>query len=421
MLRLAQSLGEGLPLRDQGAASATPAPGRSGRRCRTGRSAPPARRRSRSRRPASSARMPPTKASGRVARMTSVSAKRAERQVEQHQHRQQRQGDGERQGAQGPRLALHPPADVEEVAGGQLRASPPAARAPRPPCRRDRGRRRSPRPRSAGCPASRGWTPGRRPARCVASWPRGMRVPSWPSISSAPDGVEVAPPLVRQPHHEVEPALPHPDLRHLLPRQPHPHGVDDVAGREPDARHRRAVHRDAELRQPGERLGAQVRHAGHRLHRARGPAPPAGRGVSRSGPKIRTERSAGVPPRPSSMRIPRGVVKSTDDPGHLLHRLAHPRLQLLRGRRPVRLQDHQHVGDGVRHRVLGALGAAGAAHHVLDLREAAQHVLHAVIEPVDLVQGGLGRQHGLQQQRPLVQPGHEVASRCGRRAPGPAG
>ena len=39
---------------------------------------------------------------------------------------------------------------------------------------------------------------------------------------------------------------------------------------------------------------------------------------SRSGPKMRTEMSAGVPPSPSSMRMPSGVVKSTVDARHVL-------------------------------------------------------------------------------------------------------
>ena len=37
--------------------------------------------------------------------------------------------------------------------------------------------------------------------------------------------------------------------------------------------------------------------------------------------------------------------------------------------RRSRLQHHQHVRDGVRHRIFGALGPAGAADHVLDLGE----------------------------------------------------
>ena len=53
---------------------------------------------------------------------------------------------------------------------------------------------------------------------------------------------------------------------------------------------------------------------------------------------MRTEMSAGVPPRPSSMRMPSGVVNSTDDAGDLGQRAAHLRLQLLarRGRRSGR-------------------------------------------------------------------------------------
>ena len=58
--------------------------------------------------------------------------------------------------------------------------------------------------------------------------------------------------------------------------------------------------------------------------------------------------------------------------------------------RAVRLEHDQHVRHRVRHRVLGPLGAAGAAHHVLDLGNLAQDVLDPVIQPVDLVERGLG-------------------------------
>ena len=64
----------------------------------------------------------------------------------------------------------------------------------------------------------------------------------------------------------------------------------------------------------------------------------------------------------------------------------------------------------MRHRVLGALGAAGAAHDVLDLGKLAQHVLDAVVQAVDLVERGLGGQDRLEQERALVERGHEVAA-----------
>ena len=119
---------------------------------------------------------------------------------------------------------------------------------------------------------------------------------------------------------------------------------------------------------------------------------------------MRTERSAGVPPSPSSMRMPSGVVKSADDAGHLLDRLAHRRPRAPRGARSRSGFEHdEHVRDRVRHRVLGALGAAGAPHHVLDLGELAQHVLDAVVEPVDLLERRLRRQDRLQQERALVE------------------
>ena len=63
----------------------------------------------------------------------------------------------------------------------------------------------------------------------------------------------------------------------------------------------------------------------------------------------------------------------------------------------------------MRHRVLGALGAAGAPHHVLDLRERAQHVLDAVVQPVDLSSEASAAARSAQ-ERALVELGHEVAA-----------
>ena len=115
------------------------------------------------------------------------------------------------------------------------------------------------------------------------------------------------------------------------------------------------------------------------------------------------------------MRMPSGVVKSDSTPGTFstLRRIA--AVELVERALAVGLEHDQHVGDRVRHRVLGALGAAGAAHHVFDLGERAQHVLDAVVQAVHLLERGLAGQHGLQQQRALVELGHEDRGRGARR------
>ena len=80
------------------------------------------------------------------------------------------------------------------------------------------------------------------------------------------------------------------------------------------------------------------------------------------------------------------------DAGHLLDAVAHLLLELLERARPVRACSTTSTSE----RVCG-IGSSvrsarpGAAHHVLDLGELAQHVLDAVVEPVDLVERGLGR------------------------------
>ena len=109
------------------------------------------------------------------------------------------------------------------------------------------------------------------------------------------------------------------------------------------------------------------------------------------------------------MRMPSGVVNERGHAGHLLDGLAH---LVSRARRRARarsgFEHDQHVRERVRHRILGALGAAGAPHDVLDLGERAQHVLDAVVQPVDLVERRLGRQERLHQERALVELRHEV-------------
>jgi hypothetical protein len=64
----------------------------------------------------------------------------------------------------------------------------------------------------------------------------------------------------------------------------------------------------------------------------------------------------------------------------------------------------------MRHRILGALGAAGPADHIFNLRNLAQDVLDPVVQPIDFVERGFRRKDGLQQEGTLVQLRHEVAA-----------
>ena len=125
---------------------------------------------------------------------------------------------------------------------------------------------------------------------------------------------------------------------------------------------------------------------------------------------MRTDRSAGVPPRPSSIRMPSGVVKSTAMPGKSFQSLAHVRLDRLRGRGAIGLEDDQDVRHRVRHRIFGSLGPPGSSHDVLDFGHAPQDVLDPVIQAIDFVERGLGWQHRLQQERAFVELRHEVAA-----------
>ena len=188
-----------------------------------------------------SARMPPTKASGRVARMTRVSAQRAERQVEQHEAPpaapRRWRSPGERSGPRAPgsrpgrRRRRSSRWAASSFAASRSRTSAAVPPRSRPATLASTAIRR--------LPASRRMDAGPNVCSMRASWPSGMRVPSWPSISSAPRvALTSRRAASSQPHHEVEPALADPDLRHLLADQPDPHGVDDVAGREADARRR---------------------------------------------------------------------------------------------------------------------------------------------------------------------------------------
>jgi hypothetical protein len=96
-------------------------------------------------------------------------------------------------------------------------------------------------------------------------------------------------------------------------------------------------------------------------------------------------------------------------PRHTLDFFAHRLFELFERAAPVLLQHHEHVGQRVGHRILGALRAPGTPHHVFDLGELPQDVLHSMIEPVDLLERRFRREVRLQQERALVERGHEVA------------
>ena len=84
--------------------------------------------------------MPPTNASGRVARITKGSAAPSEREVQEEEDGKRRHEPGDDERPRRPRLALHPPADGHEVAGGQGAAPRPGGGAPPPPRSPGRGR-----------------------------------------------------------------------------------------------------------------------------------------------------------------------------------------------------------------------------------------------------------------------------------------
>ena len=131
---------------------------------------------------------------------------------------------------------------------------------------------------------------------------------------------------------------------------------------------------------------------------------------SRSEPKMRTERSAGVPPEALVDPHPQRCREEHRNARDALHALAHRLLEIGERAAAIRLQDHEHVRDRVRHGILGALGTAGASDHVFDIGELAQDVLDAMVDAVDLVQGRLGGKDRLQEEGSLVEGRHEVAA-----------
>ena len=73
----------------------------------------------------------------------------------------------------------------------------------------------------------------------------------------------------------------------------------------------------------------------------------------------------------------------------------------------------------MRHRVLGALGAARAPDDVFDLVESTQDVLDPVVDPIDLVERRVRRHDRLQQERAFVELRHEVGPDAQRQQQSP--
>ena len=53
---------------------------------------------------------------------------------------------------------------------------------------------------------------------------------------------------------------------------------------------------------------------------------------------------------------------------------------------PLRLQDHEHIRDRVRHRIFRRLGATGPPHDIVHFGKLSQQIFDAVIEAIDLFQ-----------------------------------
>jgi len=91
------------------------------------------------------------------------------------------------------------------------------------------------------------------------------------------------------------------------------------------------------------------------------------------------------------MRMPSGVVKSTETPGTFFQSLAHGRVEIVECAPAILLEHNEHVRERMRHRVLGAFGASGAPDDVVDVGELAQNVFGAMVEAIDFLERGLGR------------------------------
>ncbi len=163
-------------------------------------------------------------------------------------------------------------------------------------------------------PASRRMAAG--PNVCVmsASWPSGIRVPSCPSMSNVRMASNVARRSSRSRTTRSNRRCPCQIWDGSSPTSPMRTALMTSPGARPT---RDAASRFTAICSWGNPVSCSARRSAMpSTPRIRSSACPASReSSSRSGPKMRTDRSAGVPPNPSSMRIPSGVVNSTATPG----------------------------------------------------------------------------------------------------------
>ena len=142
-----------------------------------------------------------------------------------------------------------------------------------------------------------------------------------------------------------------------------PHRAYDVTGREADACRRLAIDGDPQLRSKPVNCSARRSAMPSTPRISDSALPREARERVEIGPKDPNREIAGVPPSPSSIRIPSGVVNSTAIPGRSFQLLAHvcsrsPRSSRLRSG----FSATRDVRQRVRHRILGALGSSGPPH-----------------------------------------------------------
>ena len=259
-------------------------------------------------------------------------------------------------------------------------------------------------------PASRRMAAG--PNVCVtsASWPSGIFRPSWPSMSS----VRIASKLSRRSSRS----------RTTRSNRRCPSQICDCSSptrptrtariTSPGARPTRAVaSRFTAICNCGSPVSCSARKIRDaRRHRESSSSACSARrdSSSRSGPKIRTDRSAGVPPRPSSIRMPSGVVNRTAIPGmpSSCSRMSASIASRSRERSGLRTTSTSEtvcgIGSSVRSARPVRRTTSSTSGHL------PQDVLDAMIQPVDFVERRFRRQHRLQQKRSFVQLRHEVAA-----------
>ena len=221
---------------------------------------------------------------------------------------------------------------------------------------------------------------------------------------------DVGPERLRLTHLDAVVALALPELGHDFAAQRDADSFRDFARGQADARRRLAVDAHLELRDAARFLDAQIGDAfdavGDRANLLRESA----RAPSRSGPNTRMLSSAGVPPSPSSMRMPSGVVKSAATPGTSSSASRIPSATSRCRRVRCGLQLNEHVADHVRHRIFGLFRSARTARDERDAGDDADHVLDLNVHLVDVFERRLAGQHRLDQQRAFVEFRHELGA-----------